>query len=94
VGSSSIPLCLVASYGVTEDTDDLVQLGHQLIDWQTDFPSANWVPMAVGLRKMLADPDWMGYKKGWVAGNIADGEVSGQNLTIMSTNLAQILVQF
>jgi energy-converting hydrogenase Eha subunit A len=56
LGSSSIPLCLVAALVATDDTAKRDRMEKQLAEYQTDFNSANWQEMASRLRVKIGNP--------------------------------------
>jgi hypothetical protein len=56
LGSSSMPLCLVAALAATDDVMKQERLDKLLAEYQTDFASARWLDMAFLLRAKMGNP--------------------------------------
>jgi hypothetical protein len=53
LGSSYMPLCLIAAWAVTNDLPRRVGMEKMLAEYQKDFASANWMEYAIWLRHRL-----------------------------------------
>lgn len=52
LGSSSIPLCLVAGWSGTEDQQKRRDLEERIANWQTDFASSGWMDLADYIKQL------------------------------------------
>jgi hypothetical protein len=91
MGSSSMPLCFIAAYAVTDELEKLPQLEAKLKDWETDFPSSRWWIMALRLRAVLADPIWLGGIAEGLQGRAAIADAFG-NGTGATLNFADVFL--
>jgi hypothetical protein len=53
LGSSAMPLCLIAAWSVTDDVAKQAQLGELIAEYQSDFDSTNWLDLAVSVKPRL-----------------------------------------
>jgi hypothetical protein len=53
LGASSVPLCLVAAYGIVQDHDKAERLLRHLADFQMDLPNTDWLETAASVRESI-----------------------------------------
>ena len=67
LGSSSIPLCLIVAWAVTDAILIRESLEVMLSEWQMDLGSARWMDMAIWWKAKMSEPKWIQNLQPWLS---------------------------